>query len=143
MIDKEFENGYDYEEAVKDDFYEYVRDTFETDYDSFEDAYDEALCSDSVIGNASGSYYCSTYKAKEALFFGDGYEIIQAYLYDFGEDSLGHRIDDFEALDVIARWWTLNDLYGKGELEEIYKEAIDANVKELEKADIDFDEGNE
>lgn len=65
---------YDYKDAVKSDIKQYLKENSITpakikkglfDYDSI---YSEIFVSDSVTGNASGSYWCNSYKAKCCLW---------------------------------------------------------------------------
>ena len=59
---------YDYKENVKNDIKQYIKENYEGLYEVAEDSlYDDLFIADSVTGNASGSYYCNTYKAEEAL----------------------------------------------------------------------------
>ena len=55
---------YNYHESVKEDIREALRYTDERDYDTL---YDNLWIDDSVTGNGSGSYYCNSWKAEEAL----------------------------------------------------------------------------
>lgn len=63
---------YNYMEAVKEDVKNYIDSeiNFE-DFDSLEELEeklnDELWTEDSVTGNASGSYYCNSYKAEESI----------------------------------------------------------------------------
>lgn len=64
--------NYDYREAMFDDIEEYISENIElSDYDnreSLEEYLNDTLWTcDSVTGNASGSYYCNSYKAEEAI----------------------------------------------------------------------------
>lgn len=61
---------YDYEEAVKDDIREYLRDhgvEGRIDEDLRQKLEDDMFVSDSVTGNASGSYTFSAWRAEENL----------------------------------------------------------------------------
>ena len=63
---------YNYYEAVTADIIDYINNEINfsdyTDRDELEQKlYDELFVSDSVTGNASGSYYCNAWKAEEAL----------------------------------------------------------------------------
>lgn len=59
---------YDYKEQIKEDIKEYLKDNgLELNEDTRDDIYDDLWVSDSVTGNASGSYYCNAWKAEEAL----------------------------------------------------------------------------
>lgn len=62
---------YDYEESVKSD----IKDYFKEHLDDGEritprkrdELYDDIFVSDSVTGNASGSYYCNSWKSEESV----------------------------------------------------------------------------
>lgn len=63
---------YNYLEAVKEDVKNYIDSEINfTDFDSLEELEeklnDELWTEDSVTGNASGSYYCNSYKAEESI----------------------------------------------------------------------------
>ena len=71
-------------------------------WDSWEECFEDLFVDDSVTGNASGSYYFSTYCAAQAVgeWIFDG-EALAAF-QDFGYDGI--PVDKGpEALDVIAR----------------------------------------
>ena len=56
---------YDYLENMKEDIREYLK---ENDIEEIsEDLFDTLWVEDSVTGNTSGSYYCNSYKAQQAL----------------------------------------------------------------------------
>lgn len=116
---------YNYRESVKED----IREALENDYDlseyaDFEEAndrlHDILWNDDSVTGNASGSYFCNTWKAEEALNH-NWDEIVKAAEF-FGTDPI---ISDgwengAEYWDVSIRCMYLGEcLYEV--LEEIYK----------------------
>lgn len=63
---------YNYLEAVKEDVKNYIDSEINfTDFDNLEELEeklnDELWTEDSVTGNASGSYYCNSYKAEESI----------------------------------------------------------------------------
>ena len=63
---------YNYMEAMKEDIKEYINNEVNlkdfTDRDELEEKLNEDLwVEDSVTGNASGSYYCNSWKAEEAI----------------------------------------------------------------------------
>ena len=105
---------YDYYQAVKDDIKEYIEDHDITvtagNREELESSlYDEMFISDSVTGNASGSYYCNAWKAEEAICH--------------NIDLLGEALDEFggeidvlksgaEACDVTIRCYLLGQLLG-------------------------------
>ena len=81
---------YNYLEAVKEDVLNYIED--EVSFEDFEDREeledflnDTLWTEDSVTGNASGSYYCNTWKAADAL--AHNWDILQEALENFGDDS--------------------------------------------------------
>lgn len=56
---------YDYFEEIKSDLETYIKDNYDlNDFEDIEEAYekiyDDTWVSDSVTGNASGSYFCNT-----------------------------------------------------------------------------------
>ena len=67
---------YDYREAVKSDILDYIEENYTpeeireelSDRDEWEQRLNDDLwICDSVTGNASGSYYCNSYRAEQAL----------------------------------------------------------------------------
>lgn len=63
---------YNYMEAVKEDVKNYIDCEINfADFDSLEELEeklnDELWTEDSVTGNASGSYYCNSYRAEESI----------------------------------------------------------------------------
>lgn len=63
---------YNYLEAVKEDVREYINNEIELlDFSSLEELEEklnnDLWINDGVTGNASGSYYCNSWKAEEAL----------------------------------------------------------------------------
>ena len=67
--------NYNYLEAMKEDVKEYVKNEAELTLDDLlynrsdleEKLHDDLWVNDSVTGNASGSYFCNTYKSKECV----------------------------------------------------------------------------
>lgn len=63
---------YNYLESIKEDVTEYIKNEINlkdfTDREELEEKLnDELWVNDSVTGNASGSYYCNSWKAEEAI----------------------------------------------------------------------------
>lgn len=56
----------EYKEQVKQDVLDYAEESkgYCNDFEQFRD---DAWIADSVTGNGSGSYYCNSYKAQEAI----------------------------------------------------------------------------
>ena len=86
---------YNYYEAVKNDALEYIKENNLQDKTQ-EELYDELFISDSVTGNASGSYYCNTYKAEEALAHNTDLliEALNEFGYLDGINGIEYGIDD-------------------------------------------------
>lgn len=73
---KESAGAYDYETSVREDVYQYIKDSFDQEEiieglknrDNWaQELYDDMFVSDNVTGNGSGSYWFNYYKAEEAL----------------------------------------------------------------------------
>ena len=79
---------YDYEEAVKDDIREYLRDhgvEGRIDEDLRQKLEDDMFVGDSVTGNASGSYTFSAWRAEENLCH--NWDLIGECAEHFGVDD--------------------------------------------------------
>lgn len=109
-----------YPEQVKDDFNEYFGELYHQAKND-DERYAlilQALDDDSVTGNGSGSYYMNRQAAKEMVMANIEYvanglaneEWTMTPLEDFIAN------DDWESLDVIARYHTFNDLWEHDEL---------------------------
>lgn len=94
---------YDYEEAVRNDVAQLIMDEYISrleagdfdDLDELRDALsDDAMCNDSVTGNASGSYTFSTWEAEENLCH--NWELMEEACAEFGYEP------DFSKG---AEWW--------------------------------------
>lgn len=104
---------YEYLEAVKADVNEWINDnegmSFKwTEFDDADEAaewlHDKLWGEDSVTGNASGSYYCNTWKAEEAICH--NWDLLAEALEEFGRD-LDVLKDGAEACDVTIRCYLL------------------------------------
>lgn len=100
---------YNYPEAVKNDILDYIRNELDlSDFNSVEELEeylnDVLFCADSVTGNASGSYTCSTYEAEENICHNWG--LLQAVQAEFGYGPELFEKDP-EQLDVIIRCYLL------------------------------------
>ena len=114
---------YNYYEAVKNDAMEYIKENDLQDKPQ-EELYDELFLADSVTGNASGSYYCNTYKAEEALAHNTDLliEALNEFGYLNGIDCTSMALRGVhnygaEWCDVIIRCYVLSqiDLEGLGD----------------------------
>jgi hypothetical protein len=103
---------YDYREAVKNDVLEYINNEVDLeewrgDRDGLEEKLNEDLwICDSVTGNASGSYYCNSYKAEEALMH--NLDLLAEACEEFG-GGCDVLKDGAEACDVTIRCYLLGD----------------------------------
>lgn len=109
---------YDYEEEVLNDVIEYIRDHYDInelkenleDKDEFyQDLYDDLFVSDSVTGNASGSYYCNAWKAEESICH--NMDLLVDALEEFGGE-LDVLRNGAEACDVTIRCYMLGQVLG-------------------------------
>lgn len=106
---------YDYYEVVKEDIREYIEDNIDfEEYESLEELEeylsDVLWMTDSVTGNASGSYTFSTYKAMQNLIdnldlLGEAFECFSCDVSDVSK-TLGQGA---EACDVTIRCYLLNE----------------------------------
>lgn len=112
----------EYQEEVKSDAMESIRENIEYAND-WEEMYDSLFIDDSVTGNGSGSYYCNSAKAAEAvsgiIFDEEAVDEFKAMGYDGIPTEMGA-----ESCDVIARCIALGLV--SGELEEYYDSLIEA-----------------
>ncbi len=99
---------YEYLEEVKDQVIELIKDNYEKgDLVNFDDVYEESWVSDSVTGNASGSYFCNSYKAREALG-SDVAELVEEVEAEFGPIKR-EKLYDWEFIDVSVRCLVLHE----------------------------------
>lgn len=112
--------NYDYLENIKSDILDYVRENKEylegKDYDEL---YDDFFMADSITGNASGSYYCNTWKAEEALCHNQ--DLLHDALQEFGCD-ITYLEKGAEACDVTIRCYLLGQ--AMAEVEDEIKEIL-------------------
>ena len=118
------EERYDYLAAVKADVAAYIEE--EVDLSEWrgrreeleEHLNDELWTCDRVTGNASGSYYCSTWKAEEAL--SHNWDLLADALAEFGQDGVDVLRQGAEAMDVTIRCYLLGQAISEAldELEE-------------------------
>lgn len=101
---------YDYYEMVKEDIRNYIKENYEVEEIKdleFDDLYDDLFISDSVTGNASGSYTFSTWKAEENLCH--NMELLGEALNEFGCDG-SYLEKGAEACDVTIRCYVLGQV---------------------------------
>jgi hypothetical protein len=101
--------AYDYREALRDDIQDYLDEVDERDFDTL---YDDMFVTDSITGNASGSYTFSRAMARE--YVEDNYRLAVDVYREFGAslDELGEKIDDeeWETIDVTIRCYLLGEV---------------------------------
>lgn len=91
---------YNYREAMKADIFDYIRGGIDlNDWRGNRDALEEALndqlwITDSVTGNASGSYFFSAWKAEEAI----------AHNWDLLEEAMQEFCDERNPIEKGAEW---------------------------------------
>ncbi|MCM1277285.1 MAG: hypothetical protein NC299_18320 [Lachnospiraceae bacterium] len=124
------ETRYNYNEAIADDIREYIAenidlDDWRGDRDGLEQKLNDDLWTvDSVTGNASGSYYCNTWKAECAI--AHNWDILGEALREFGCDDVNIAEKGAEWADVTIRCYllgaaiseVLDDLESDGEFDE-------------------------
>lgn len=113
---------YDYINTVINDIKYFVKENYsifelEKNEDIIETVYEEVLNDDSVTGNASGSYFCDTELAKEALN-GNIDLVLEAIRY-WGNDMA--LFDSYEVIDVNIRIM-LVEFYFEKAIAELFRE---------------------
>jgi hypothetical protein len=128
---------YDYPWEVQNDVAEYIRNNVNLNEwrgrrdDLEENLNDKLWIEDSVTGNASGSYYCNTWKAEEAI--SHNWDLLREALEEFGDsgDALERGA---EYCDVTIRCYVLGAAISAAldeleeELEELDDEELAADI---------------
>ena len=119
---------YNYYEAVKEDVLQYIRENINfADYSDIDELseklFDDCWIDDGVTGNASGSYYCNSWKAEEAL--AHNWDLLAEALREFGGDCTNILDAGAEAMDVTIRCYVLSSCIDDAldEIEEEFDEA--------------------
>ena len=125
--------NYNYLESMIEDVKEYLRNEAEYDQEDLfynrndleEKLHDDLWINDSVTGNASGSYFCNTYKSKECVL--DNMDLLNEMCKNFGIEAktIGEKFlnDEWEWMDVSIRCYMLG---------QAISEALDEIEAELE-----------
>lgn len=125
---------YDYMEVMKDDIKTYIitdeiKAEIKEDRDEVEQRLNDDLwAEDCITGNASGSYFCNSYKAKEAVT--DNEELCREALTEFcvesGEVAKHFLNGDWEYFDVTIRCYLLGQAISAvlDEIEEEQTETV-------------------
>jgi hypothetical protein len=122
---------YDYLEAVTEDVREYIRqeinlEEWRGNKEGLEEHLNDTLwITDSVTGNASGSYTFNTWKAEEYLCH--NLELLQEALFEFGCNDVKALERGAEYCDVTIRCYLLGQAIAEA-LEEIEEELEDLEV---------------
>lgn len=126
---------YNYFEAVKEDVKQYIEDhdvkvTTSNREDLKQSLYDEMFISDSVTGNASGSYTFSTWQAEENLCH--NLDLLKEACEVFGSSC--DILESAESCDVTIRCYLLSQALSEvlDELEEDDDEDSDEDSDEDE-----------
>lgn len=114
---------YDYYEVIEDDLKTFIEENydlndFEDTDEAYQEIYDNAFVSDSVTGNASGSYFCNTWKAEETLCH--NLDLLGEALQEFGDDA-NFLQRGAEACDVTIRCYLLGQVLSEV-LDELMEE---------------------
>lgn len=120
---------YDYYRVVKEDLKSYIKECMEYDGTTREDFidgtweglydnyYDRAFMSDSVTGNASGSYTFNTWRAEENVCH--NLDLAFEAYEEFGHDGI--KAEYVEEIDVTIRCYVLGRVLPDA-IEELVKE---------------------
>lgn len=121
---------YNYLESIKEDIKEYaITEEIKEQIKNGErneveqQLNDDLWIDDAITGNASGSYYCNSYKAKEALEGNEDLirEMVSEFCID-AEEVTKHFLDgDWEYFDVSVRCYLLGQAISEV-LDEIEEE---------------------
>jgi len=109
---------YDYEHEVRSDLKQWLKDEY-FPYKGIESAddmtrrardyaYDDAFVEDAVTGNASGSYFCNSWKAEEAVCH--NLDLLREAIEEFGGD-IGKAMESAESADVTIRCYILGQVF--------------------------------
>ena len=132
---------YDYQQAVRDDIRQYIEDhdvkvTTSNREELESSLYDDMFISDSVTGNASGSYTFNTWQAEENLCH--NLDLLKEACDEFG-DTETNILDSAESCDVTIRCYLLGQLLGEV-LDELEEDDEDEDWDDDEDSDEDSDQ---
>ena len=124
---------YNYLKAVKEDVREYINNEIKLlDFSSLEELEeklnDNLWINDNVTGNASGSYYCNSWKAEEAL--SHNWDLLAEALENFGQDGTDILKQGAEAMDVTIRCYLLGQAIAEVLKEDDIEEKLEENQAE-------------
>lgn len=102
---------YDYREAMTEDVKEWIKENIDLtewteDREGLEQQLNDDLWTeDSITGNASGSYYCNSYKAEESI--AHNWDLLNEALDEFGQNDINVIKKGAEWADVTIRCYLL------------------------------------
>lgn len=102
---------YDYREAMTEDVKEWIKENIDLtewteDREGLEQQLNDDLWTeDSITGNASGSYYCNSYKAEESI--AHNWDLLEEALDEFGQNNINVIEKGAEWADVTIRCYLL------------------------------------
>lgn len=105
---------YDYREAVTEDVKEWIKENIDLtewteDREGLEQQLNDDLWTeDSITGNASGSYYCNSYKAEESI--AHNWDLLNEALDEFEQNNINVIKKGAEWADVIIRCYLLRSV---------------------------------
>lgn len=105
---------YDYREAMTEDVKEWIKENIDLtewteDREGLEQQLNDDLWTeDSITGNASGSYYCNSYKAEESI--AHNWDLLNEALDEFGENNINVIEKGAEWVDVTIRCYLLGSV---------------------------------
>lgn len=105
---------YDYREAMTEDVKEWIKENIDLtewteDREGLEQQLNDDLWTeDSITGNASGSYYCNSYKAEESI--AHNWNLLNEALDEFEQNNINVIEKDAEWADVIIRCYLLRSV---------------------------------
>lgn len=124
---------YDYREAMTEDVKEWIKENIDLtewteDREGLEQQLNDDLWTeDSITGNASGSYYCNSYKAEESI--AHNWDLLNEALDEFGENNINVIEKGAEWADATIRCYLLG--------------SVISDVLDEMKENGDFDESEE
>nr|UWG25589.1 MAG: hypothetical protein [Bacteriophage sp.] len=124
---------YDYREAMTEDVKEWIKENIDlTEWTEDREGLEQQLnndlwTEDSITGNASGSYYCNSYKAEESI--AHNWNLLNEALDEFGQNNINVIEKGAEWADVIIRCYLL--------------ESVISDVLDEMEENGDFDESEE
>lgn len=105
---------YDYREAMTEDVKEWIKENIDLtewteDREGLEQQLNDDLWTeDSITGNASGSYYCNSYKAEESI--AHNWDLLNEALDEFEQNNINVIEKGAEWTDVIIRCYLLRSV---------------------------------